>query len=190
MRLLDTSVAKPFPLWTEEDWVQGDAIFVGSYTGWRLAASYARSCYGADYLAKGTASCQTYPIPAIRSQIKRADPCPFPEGTCTEPAVTLDTGMMDSDLHLGINARPKDRVQMRKITSCAPVKVEGKYDSNWTTQANARPGTELFYPVQVVNDTYKYYDIGPSVLFDQTVSNFTFILRNSSLVSTQRPYTL
>jgi hypothetical protein len=186
---LDETQAKPFDSWTEKDWLGGDAIFVAAYTGWRGSSTYARSCYG-DYLVKGPAPCQVFPIPAIQSLINRTSPCPFAAGTCTEPAITLDTGKIDSDLHLGINARPKDRVQMRKVTSCAPIEVEGKYDSNWTSAFETRPGTELFFPVKVPNDTYKYYDIGSSTLYGLPVSNFTFVIRNSSITSTNRPYTL
>ena len=54
--------------------------------------------------------------------------CPFAEGMCLGPVngtVTFDTGLVDSSNHLGINARMKDRVQVRKTMTCSPITTKG-----------------------------------------------------------------
>jgi hypothetical protein len=186
---LDEGLAKPFDQWTKNDWAGGDTLFVSAYIGWRSYSTYARSCYG-DYLVKGPASCKVYPVPAIISSINRTSSCPFAPGTCKEPATTLDTGMIDSNIHLGINARPKDRVKMRKITSCAPIGVEGKYNTDWTPANETRPGTEMFFEGTFPDDTYRYYDMGVSALYGEIISDFTFVLRNTTLTTSDRPYSL
>ena len=40
------------------------------------------------------------------------------------PAFQLDTGLMSSDQMFGMNARPRDRVDFRKVTTCAPIEVD------------------------------------------------------------------
>ena len=39
--------------------------------------------------------------------------------SATDGVVRLDTGPLNSDLDLGINARPADRLTFRKVTDCA-----------------------------------------------------------------------
>lgn len=36
----------------------------------------------------------------------------------------LDTGLLDSHTHFGINARPEDRFQYRRVTECAVLRTE------------------------------------------------------------------
>jgi hypothetical protein len=126
---LNQRVAKDFILWTKDDWLTGDAVFVSAFNAYRAHSTYARSCYS-NYLQKGPSSCSTFNIPFVPSKINRSAPCPFAKGTCSTPVISIDSGLMDSDLHLGINAKPKDRVQMRKITTCAPIPVEGAHATN------------------------------------------------------------
>jgi hypothetical protein len=40
-------------------------------------------------------------------------------------SVTFDTGLLDSSKHLGINARIKDTVQVRKTMTCSPITTKG-----------------------------------------------------------------
>ncbi|KAK0884416.1 hypothetical protein LTR87_001758 [Friedmanniomyces endolithicus] len=78
-------------------------------------------------------NCDSY----VRSQpswtLTEKDSCPFADEICYGApntsaswiSVTLDSGLIDSTLDLGINARPEDRVQLRKLLTCAPLKTKG-----------------------------------------------------------------
>ncbi|KAK5996766.1 hypothetical protein PT974_02107 [Cladobotryum mycophilum] len=57
--------------------------------------------------------------------------CPFAVGMCAgDVAVQFDIGLMDSLLHLGINAGPDRRAQYRRTMSCAPI-TTNNYVSTW-----------------------------------------------------------
>lgn len=52
-------------------------------------------------------------------------PCPFEPSICLDhQAVSLDSGLLDSAIHLGINARPEDRVSVQRTLQCALLKTE------------------------------------------------------------------
>ena len=55
--------------------------------------------------------------------------CPFPGGSkiCLKEAgnIHIDTGIIDSHKHLGINARPTDRFGVQFNLKCAPLVTEG-----------------------------------------------------------------
>jgi hypothetical protein len=52
--------------------------------------------------------------------------CPFQDASmCITPdgqAVQVDTGLVDSQLDLGINAPVKDRIKYRHVATCVPIK--------------------------------------------------------------------
>jgi hypothetical protein len=62
----------------------------------------------------------------------RMEPCPFwGKNRCLSNntsslniAMALDSGMLDSHTHLGVNARAEDRVNFRKKVTCSPVNVD------------------------------------------------------------------
>ena len=52
--------------------------------------------------------------------------CPFNSSICQDTdAISLDTGMIDSHLDLGVNAPRSDRVAFRKTLQCAPLDTKG-----------------------------------------------------------------
>lgn len=61
----------------------------------------------------------------------RMEPCPFEgENRCISndtlspnTALTLDSGLLDSHIHLGVNAPVENRVNIRKILTCSPIDV-------------------------------------------------------------------
>jgi hypothetical protein len=59
-----------------------------------------------------------------------------------QSAFSMDTGLIDSHLDLGINARPANRIKFRHVTTCAP--LHGK---NWISIENATS----FGPVVSIN---------------------------------------
>ena len=86
------------------------------------SASYARSCYSFEGTSRTWQDCSTFAAPRLPTTQSNAS-CQFKEGTCTAPSIQLDTGLMDSNLFFGMNAPPTDRVNIRKVTTCAPIEV-------------------------------------------------------------------
>jgi hypothetical protein len=94
------------------------------------AANYARACYGGY---SNSLQCNQYQVQSLPYTRTANVTCPFAEGMCFDryPAFTLDTGNMSSHEHLGINAKPEDRIFYGRKTVCAPILVSG-----FNTQAN------------------------------------------------------
>jgi hypothetical protein len=124
--------------------------------------------------------CSSYANRRIVSKLNKEAPCPFADGACITPAISIDSGHLDSDLDLGITATPANRIQMRRITTCAPVPIEEKYSSGEITQVRKLdgPGGE---PQSI------YYYLGPSV---DEGTEFTYSVNNYSLIYASEPYTL
>ena len=86
------------------------------------SASYARSCYSSGGTGRTWQDCSTFAAPRLPVTQSNVS-CPFQEGTCTAPSIQLDTGLMDSNLFFGMNAPLRNRVKLRKVTTCAPIEV-------------------------------------------------------------------
>ncbi|KAH1596408.1 hypothetical protein KXX34_000458 [Aspergillus fumigatus] len=90
------------------------------------ATSYARTCYvpGAERLPQ----CNIYAQTRLALHTTTNASCPFQSGMCLEgdsTAFAMDTGLLDSREHLGINAPDDERVLFRKSASCAPLTRAG-----------------------------------------------------------------
>ena len=84
----------------------------------RQSRAYGDQCYGS---ANGTLGCSIFAVQRLPYSIRTNAVCPF-DDLCRlgrESAVELDTGLLDSHTHLGINARPKDRVRFRRTATCS-----------------------------------------------------------------------
>jgi hypothetical protein len=121
---------------------------------WRTTAvdarSYAISCYpwlDGSVPNNASASCASYVVPQISSTIS-STACPFAARACSAPAISFDSGWIDSHVHLGINAQEKDRVQVKRKTICAPIPIEENYSLPWN---------DTFVP----GIKFKVYEIGP-----------------------------
>lgn len=80
------------------------------------ATAYSRACYGQE---PSGSQCYQYPKPNIPFT-NQTVACPFGHDICKDSGgFKLDTGLIDSHTALGINARHSDRVQYRKVTTCA-----------------------------------------------------------------------
>ncbi|KAH8731499.1 hypothetical protein GQ44DRAFT_604872 [Phaeosphaeriaceae sp. PMI808] len=56
--------------------------------------------------------------------------CPFGGNACVTDAVRFDSGLVDSNKDVGLNSPPKDGLSFRRVTTCAPIKVE-RYATKW-----------------------------------------------------------
>lgn len=104
------------------------------------AASYARECYGAG--VKDDLRCNNYKVPEINWTSNQNATCPFASGTCgygDTAAYQIDTGMLDSYATFGINSKLSERVHVRKVTTCAPIRyLPYKEDVNETLPTSER----------------------------------------------------
>ncbi|KAM7211649.1 hypothetical protein V8F06_012975 [Rhypophila decipiens] len=85
--------------------------------------------------SRGVLSCDTFVKPNLLSQIEiETDaPCPFGGDICVKDHANLriDSGLIESNDDLGMNAPPDMRFQYRIVLQCAPIKTE-----NYTSTHN------------------------------------------------------
>ncbi|ORX98938.1 hypothetical protein BCR34DRAFT_142046 [Clohesyomyces aquaticus] len=108
-----------------------DTVVKTGRTAITRGKEYSRACYPKiDGSQPSESLCFSTVIPSIKSSVDLSATCPFQPQACSGPAATFDTGWIDSHYHLGINAQPKDRVQIRKTTTYVPIPLEQKYGSD------------------------------------------------------------
>jgi hypothetical protein len=87
------------------------------------AATYSRACYGSS--STTSTQCDTYITRQIPWNETTGPKCPFssPELCLLSPpsVYQMDTGLIDSHSHLGLNARKAHRIAYRRLTTCAPI---------------------------------------------------------------------
>jgi hypothetical protein len=97
----------------------------------QAAATYDRNCNGASVDAL---QCKAYATSQVSWEGKVAD-CPFSDEICLgNNTYQMDTGLLDSHHHLGINMPEKDRLKYRRVTTCSVLRSEGYATSNNETQ--------------------------------------------------------
>ncbi|KIW84087.1 hypothetical protein Z517_03333 [Fonsecaea pedrosoi CBS 271.37] len=125
----------------------------------QIASNYARECYGAS---TRSTTCNTYVHQQIKWSEDQNTTCPFKGGMCLPgdtAALKLDTGYIDSHSMLGINSREKDRINYRRVTTCAPLNASDRI------LPNKIPGTSIIYynydfgPLSSGNYTWTYYEV-------------------------------
>jgi hypothetical protein len=122
------------------------------------ARAYARNCYGPNTTL---GACSLYPrqtLPYTISEVK----CPFgkdPNGQSlciSKTALSADTGLLDTNSHLGINTTPKNRLLFRKSATCSPINAR-PYAQSSTEIGNADPVWTFYLgPIGTFNYTYQY----------------------------------
>ncbi|KAI9860128.1 MAG: hypothetical protein M1813_006238 [Trichoglossum hirsutum] len=169
-------------VWTLEKFKITEALHIVGRESYRRASAYARSCYGDDTTSYSSI-CNSYVTSRIVSKVNKTAPCPFAEGACMAPAISMDSGHIDSDLDLGVTATPIDRIQMRRITTCAPIPAEQKYSVGKITPfKSAEGGAGGAGGIE-----YIYYYLGRNT-FGGT--EFTHSVSNSSITFASEPYSL
>jgi len=138
----------------EKNLTRGLALYIPGIRIYRNALSYAQKCYGHTEVPNG-ASCSSFITPRIQRTLERNVDCPFFIDTCKSEAIYLDSGLIGSHEHLGINAPPQDRIQFRKKLVCSVLKSDApKFSTGWVGNF-----TELR---NTLNDT----SLAPGVGFD------------------------
>jgi hypothetical protein len=88
-----------------------------------LAGSYVSTCY--DFNASNAEqSCLAYGRSTLVWTVETNVQCPFAPEMCSQrKSILLDSGLVDSLQHLGINSR--DRIQYRQQLHCSPLETKG-----------------------------------------------------------------
>ncbi|KAK9415840.1 hypothetical protein SUNI508_10140 [Seiridium unicorne] len=99
------------------------------------AANYVQQCYGHDPdQSSTTAACDRFVVSSLPTSVANyTAECPFERRICRSPQSTLrlDTGYLDSNDDLGLNAPGDERFAYRYVLHCAPLQIAG-YTSHVT----------------------------------------------------------
>jgi hypothetical protein len=94
----------------------------------QLSKVYAQSCYNASNDSPTYCSFQK---PYLFWTKNVDSPCLFKPSICSNQtwsrSITLDSGLIDSQDDLGLNAPPGDRLSYRRVMSCAPLNNDEQY---------------------------------------------------------------
>jgi hypothetical protein len=184
---------KAFDQWSDEDMDSADAWLTSLQQSFRKSAEYARSCYNTQSRTQFS-SCNIYVVPSIQSRIDRAAPCPFFERNCGTTTVSIDSGLIDSHFHLGINAPVQDRIQFRNLIACTPIPPEDQYTSNWTSEKSTNLQDQLLFQLGQgqlpSDDQFKYYYLGNRTWKGTFISDSTVVMTKNNIAYASQPYNL
>jgi len=156
---------------------RASALHVIGSTSFDDARTMSRNCYD-PYTVTRTFGCPAF----VNNQKLTIDaPCPFSSGSCQSSTISVDSGYLDSNDDLGINAPPSDRIRIRKLLTCAVIPLEDKYSSEWIG-AESLPEMYSFPTDPSIGTSgvhYKFFNAGPSIS-GHIQRNFTFFLANFS----------
>lgn len=87
-------------------------------------ANYVKRCYLDETSLDG---CDKYAQRRLPATITRNATCPFAPSLCKsqDSNIILDTGLLDSNRHFGLNTPPGQSFQLRLEMHCAPLETEG-----------------------------------------------------------------
>jgi len=96
------------------------------------AGNWAQQCYYAEGRS-GMLDCASFISKNLPAAFDENAPCPFQDSVCRTNSSNLriDSGFLDSNDHLGLNAPADQRVQSRLVMHCAPLKTEGRDTTIW-----------------------------------------------------------
>lgn len=120
------------------------------------AASYAQACYGSN---PDTLQCNQYVQRQIKWTANQNATCPFGSGICMisdTAAYEMDSGLIDSHVHLGINTPKKNRITYRKRTTCAALNKDDYFTTKNATETTTPEGGFFGQPGDVIN----FYNFG------------------------------
>ncbi|KAI1757375.1 hypothetical protein F4782DRAFT_127228 [Xylaria castorea] len=152
------------------------------------SAIYAQKCYSTD--SSSPADCGTYVQRAIAPyNVDFNSSCPFAPGICQsrDSNLVVDSGLLNSDEHFGINTSPDQRVQLRQVTSCAPLVSEGYNSSAWEPEGRQLTryhyGNSLLSSSSTSNDGDNYTFQFPNVRSrDSLKIAYTYGIQDYNLV--------
>jgi hypothetical protein len=130
-----------------------EATLMAERVGLQQSLTYAKACYPHESSNDTAPSCRIYATSRIVSKIDRELSCPFQSDLCLTPAISLDSGKISSNQHLGVNSKPSEQAQLRKKTTCAPIDA-ARYDQGWVLYQS---------PFATNASLYRIYSFGESL---------------------------
>lgn len=112
------------------------------------AWSYARACYGD---ASAAPLYCMMPNRQLYGTYRANATCPFP-GLCVysdHDALSLDSGTINSNRDLGINAQTSDQINYHRVTTCAPLNTTGFKNVSNATE-------ESYFPVGHIIESFNF----------------------------------
>lgn len=119
---------------TEADMPAENALYVIAQMTIERSLAYTTTCY--RNASSTVYTCNEFVRRHLESTANATEECPFSDIVYITPALSVDTGYLDSDFHLGINALVSDRISFRKKLTCASVNADN-YTLGWTTECMA-----------------------------------------------------
>jgi hypothetical protein len=120
---------------------------------------YAKSCYHSN---STFTDCSLFPVQSLPYSSSLVE-CPFgndPSGevSCLPDqgnALQMDTGLLDTNRYLGINAAPSNRLLLRKIVTCSPIRIHDYIEIATTDDPNF-PELEVYMGAIPAGPNYTY----------------------------------
>jgi hypothetical protein len=82
--------------------------------------------------------------------------CPFGGDACLVKAVRFDSGLLSSNDDVGINSPLQQSLQFRRVTTCAPIRVD-RYATEWRENL-----TQAYYQRNDTTTSAKFFEFGRS----------------------------
>lgn len=116
--------------------------------------AYATQCYQIDDHSRPD-SCRAMTVPALPITVNSNASCPFAENMCKQTSgnLFLDTGVLDSYTHFGLNAGPHVSVQVKE--HCAPIITTGFAKSSVEPSRGNVNFTRYYYGGGYFNHTFE-----------------------------------
>ena len=117
-----------------------DIVRVSRWEG-QTSVNWADSSLLTQYCSKraqsGASACMPPGRDFVQTTTSLHDECPFSAIPCTSQTLVLDSGLVGSSEHLGINTPDRDKIAFRKHLTCATINATSftrKYDQNNVTR--------------------------------------------------------
>ena len=165
----------------------------GVFQDIEFSLEYARECYDPPSPKALSSICSTFPnrrLPFTSSVLDEG--CPFGEGQCHKDSqsIVFDTGLVNSHLHLGMNAPVHDRLDYRRVTTCAVMNDTNRIFDQVTPADSgdnvaAHVITSAYYGPQ-----FFQIDFNASSNLTYTYSNLRDFYSKFTVANTITPYTV
>ncbi|KAI0539521.1 hypothetical protein GGR58DRAFT_464596 [Xylaria digitata] len=141
-----------------------------------LASIYARDCYNST---SDKSQCNFFSSSTIPWKTEWEAECPF-TNMCIGPAMRLDTGPLNSNSLLGINSPTVDQIELRKITTCAPIRQEGYTETGPLVDGIDQSVSYLYGPIIGSNATRSLSTLMANITFAYDMISVSYHSGDSS----------
>ncbi|KAH7053229.1 hypothetical protein B0J12DRAFT_622697 [Macrophomina phaseolina] len=169
-----------------------------SYQARQMAsyAAFSQQCYRND---SDMTDCRAFVKRNLPTTTTLNVTCPFNEDLClsADRNIRFDTGYLDSNDDFGLNAPRKERVQLRRISTCAPITTKGYRQRGRLTNSNTsyiqyNYGTAANF-WEGNNYTYRYPEITmewelPTANTDYTLGGMDATVLNGTMNNTNTDF--